>query len=56
MSIMFIVLEDFVSSLLDFKENKQSIKEIIEVMVESYPLPSYKKVIKALTESLSESF
>ncbi len=56
MSIMFIVIEDFVSSLLDFKENKLSIKEIIEVMGERYPLPSYKKVIKALTESLSESF
>jgi HD-GYP domain-containing protein (c-di-GMP phosphodiesterase class II) len=56
MSIMFIVLEDFVSSLLDFKENKLSIKEIIEDMNERYPLPSYKKVIKALSASLSESF
>lgn len=56
MSIMFIVLEDFVSSLLDFKEKKLSIKDILEDMLERYPLPSYKKVIKALTASLTEAF
>lgn len=56
MSIMFIVLEDFVSSLLDFKENKLTIKDILDDMNERYQLPSYKKVIKALSESLTESF
>lgn len=56
MSIMFIVLEDFVTSILDFKEKKMSIAEIIKDMDEKYDLPSYKKVIKALTESLTESF
>jgi hypothetical protein len=56
MSIMFIVIEDFVSSLLDFKENKLSIKEIVEALDDVYPLPSYKKIVKAITESLSDSF
>jgi len=56
MSIMFIVLEDFVSSLLDFKEKGLSIKEILENMNETYQLPSYRKIIAALQEALTDSF
>lgn len=56
MSIMFIVLEDFVSSLLDFKEKGLTIKDILDNMNETYQLPSYKKIIKALQEALTDSF
>ena len=56
MSIMFIVLEDFVTSLLDFKEKGMTIKEILEDMQVRYTLPSYKKIITALSEALTDSF
>lgn len=55
LSILFIVVESFVIRLLDFKKGEESIKDIFEDLYDHYSLPSYRKVVDALKDTVIAS-
>lgn len=52
LAIVLIVLERFVIRIMDFNKETDSLKSIIEELAGEYQLPSYKKVMDALTDTL----
>jgi len=56
MAIAFIVLEEFTSMALQFKELQLSIPKIIEKLEAKFSLPSFKRVVDALKQSIENGF
>jgi hypothetical protein len=55
MAIAFIVIEKFVELMLNPPEGKISLKEIFNLMTEIFPSQTYRKIIKAIKESIIAS-
>lgn len=52
LSIILIVLERFVIRIIDFNKETDTMKSILDELNQDYQLPSYKKVMDALTDTL----
>ncbi len=52
LSIILIILERFVIRIMDFNKESDSMKSILEELNQEYQLPTYKKVMEALTDTL----
>jgi len=52
LAILFIVIEAFVHGLLDYKNLKLGPKALIQKLKNDFDLPSYRKVIEALNETI----
>ena len=55
LSIVFIVIEKFVSKLLSVHEEDKGLKNIFDSLYETFDLPSYRRVIDGLKEMLIRS-
>jgi len=56
MSILFIVLEEFVTSVFNFEKGTLSLLTILEKMREKFSLPSYRKIVDLLEQSIKDGF
>ncbi|MCO4795397.1 MAG: hypothetical protein KC493_16880 [Bacteriovoracaceae bacterium] len=52
LSIIIIILERFVIRILDFNKEKDTMKSILDDLKQDYQIPSYKKVMDALTDTI----
>lgn len=52
LAIVLIILEKFVIRIMDFNKETDTMKSILDELNLEYQLPSYKKVMEALTETL----
>lgn len=52
MTVMFIILEEFVGQVLDYQTHKLGINKIINEMSRKFDLPSYLRIIEALRDSV----
>lgn len=52
MSMMFIILEEFVGQVLDYHSHKQGILKIIDDMSRKFELPTYLRIVEALKDSV----
>jgi response regulator RpfG family c-di-GMP phosphodiesterase len=52
MSVMFIILEEFVGQVLNYHTHKQGILEIIDKMSRKFEQPTYLRIVQALKDSV----
>ncbi len=55
LSIVFIVVEDFVWRLIDFKKGEDTMSKIFTEMEKKFELPSYREIVQALKNSISST-
>ncbi len=55
-SILFIIVEAFVHELIHIPQTKKTVVQVIEGLYLRFPMGTYRKIIDALKESLSNDF